>query len=361
VTSSNASSSNGPDSVLSADSTIVPTIVIHGGAGTIVRAVMNSDQERAYRDALADILRAAQALLAAGASALDAVTAAVRMLEDCPLFNAGHGAVYTSAGTHELDAAVMDGANLGAGAVANVTRLRNPVLAARAVMEHSEHILLVGAGAERFAAQHGGVMVEPDYFGTEARHAQLLRAREGAGVMLDHDGASAAGKNDTGADDSPGGRANAAAERAPIDPDSKFGTVGAVALDAFGNLAAATSTGGMTNKRPGRVGDSPIIGAGCYANNATAAISATGTGEAFMRTVAAHDISARMAHGGAGLREAARQVVMELLPRYQGRGGVIAIDALGNVAMPFNTEGMYRGYARVGQEVVTAIHESDNA
>ncbi|WP_230411539.1 isoaspartyl peptidase/L-asparaginase [Collimonas humicola] len=302
---------------------------------------MNTEQEQAYHDALAEILSAGQSILAAGGSALDAVAKAVSMLEDCPLFNAGKGAVYTHAGTHELDAAIMDGATLGAGAIANVARVRNPILAARAVMEHSEHILLVGAGAEEFVAQHGAELVAPEYFHTEARHAQWLRARKQEGMLLlDHDAAS-----------------QAATEIAPIDPDDKFGTVGAVALDLHGNLAAATSTGGITNKRVGRVGDSPLIGAGCYANNRTAAISATGTGEAFMRTVAAYDISARMEYAGASLQDAAQQVVMELLPRYQGRGGLIAIDAKGNVALPFNTEGMYRGYAKVGAAPVTAIYK----
>lgn len=319
----------------------IATIAIHGGAGTILRSAMNSGQEQAYHDALTEILSAGQSILAAGGSALDAVAKAVSMLEDCPLFNAGKGAVYTHAGTHELDAAIMDGATLGAGAIANVAHVRNPILAARAVMEHSEHILLVGAGAEEFVAQHGAELVAPEYFHTEARHAQWLRARKQEGMLLlDHDAAS-----------------QAATEIAPIDPDNKFGTVGAVALDMHGNLAAATSTGGITNKRVGRVGDSPLIGAGCYANNRTAAISATGTGEAFMRTVAAYDISARMEYAGTSLQDAAQQVVMELLPRYQGRGGLIAIDAKGNVALPFNTEGMYRGYAKVGAAPVTAIYK----
>lgn len=319
----------------------VATIAIHGGAGTILRSAMNTVQEQAYHDALTEILNAGQQILAAGGSALDAVSKAVSMLEDCPLFNAGKGAVYTHAGTHELDAAIMDGATLAAGAIANVEHVRNPILAARAVMEHSEHILLVGAGAEDFVAQHGIELVETGYFHTEARHAQWLRARDQEGMLLlDHDATS-----------------RAAAEIAPIDPDDKFGTVGAVAVDMHGNVAAATSTGGITNKRVGRVGDSPLIGAGCYANNRTAAISATGTGEAFMRTVAAYDISARMEYAGLSLKDAAEHVVMDLLPRYQGRGGLIAIDAQGNVSLPFNTEGMYRGYARVGAAPVTAIYK----
>ena len=322
----------------------VPTIVIHGGAGTILRSAMNTEQERAYHDAMKTILCAAQKILADGGSALDAVTVAVTLLEDCPLFNAGKGAVFTHAGTHELDASIMNGATLAAGAVANVTHVRNPILAARAVMEHSEHILLVGTGAEDFVVEHGVAVVDPAYFHTDARHAQWLQARDQGGMLsLDHDASSQSA-------------AKLTVEIAPIDPNDKFGTVGAVALDSDGNLAAATSTGGMTNKRVGRVGDSPLIGAGCYANNHTAAVSATGTGEAFMRTVAAYDISARMEYAGLSLEDAARQVVMDLLPRYQGRGGLIAIDALGNVTLPFNTEGMYRGFAKVGDLPVTAIY-----
>jgi beta-aspartyl-peptidase (threonine type) len=318
----------------------IAAIAIHGGAGTILRSAMNTAQEQAYHDALNEILGAGQKILADGGSALDAVACAVSMLEDCPLFNAGKGAVYTHAGTHELDAAIMDGATLDAGAVAMVEHVRNPILAARAIMENSEHIMLVGAGAEAFVAQHGVELVEPEYFHTEARHAQWLRARDKEGMLLlDHDATSQA------------------AEIAPIDPDDKFGTVGAVAIDMHGNLAAATSTGGITNKRVGRVGDSPLIGAGCYANNRTVAVSATGTGEAFMRTVAAYDISARMEYAGQSLKEAAEQVVMDLLPRYKGRGGLIAIDAQGNVVLPFNTEGMYRGFAKVGETAVTAIYK----
>jgi beta-aspartyl-peptidase (threonine type) len=327
----------------------IATIAIHGGAGTILRSAMNTAQEKAYHDALNEILSAGQKILADGGSALDAVACAVSMLEDCPLFNAGKGAVYTHAGTHELDAAIMDGATLNAGAIAMVEHVRNPILAARAVMEHSEHILLAGAGAEAFVARHGVQMVEPDYFHTEARHAQWLRARDQEGMLLlDHDATSRAASEADAASE---------IEIAPIDPDDKFGTVGAVAVDMHGNLAAATSTGGITNKRVGRVGDSPLIGAGCYANNRTAAISATGTGEAFMRTVAAYDISARMEYAGQSLQEAAQQVVMDLLPRYKGRGGLIAIDAQGNVTLPFNTEGMYRGFAKVGAAPVTAIYK----
>jgi beta-aspartyl-peptidase (threonine type) len=310
-------------------------IAIHGGAGTISRDT-SPEELKAYHEALAEVLRAGQAVLAAGGSALDAVTEAVRHLEDCPRFNAGRGAVFTHEGTHELDAAIMDGATLDAGAIACVHRLRNPILAARAVLERSPHVLLVGEGAEAFAAAHGAALVDPDYFYTEARYAQWQRALSEAAVALDHD---------------------FPLKKEPIDPDTKFGTVGAVACDAHGHVAAATSTGGMTNKAVGRVGDSPLIGAGCYANDATAAVSATGTGEAFIRAVACYEVGALMAYAGLSLADAAERVIRERLPRVQGRGGLIAVDAQGNVALPFNTEGMYRGVARVGETPVTAIHE----
>lgn len=313
----------------------IPVIAIHGGAGTLSRSNISLEQEAAYHAALAGILRAGQALLAAGGTALDAVSLAVDLLEDNPLFNAGHGAVFTSAETHELDAAVMEGATLRAGAVACVSRIKRPLRAARAVMEASEHVLLAGAGAEAFAAARGLELVDPGYFSTEFRLAQLRRAQAAAVTVLDHDGGN---------------------DERPLDEGRKFGTVGAVALDAHGNLAAATSTGGMTNKRPGRVGDSPLIGAGTYADNRTAAVSCTGSGEMFIRASAAFDVCARMAYGGLSLQDAAEAVVMQALPAIDGRGGLIAVDAAGNVSLPFNTEGMYRGQMRVGDaEPCTAI------
>ncbi|MGH8033889.1 MAG: isoaspartyl peptidase/L-asparaginase family protein [Lysobacterales bacterium] len=321
----------------------LPLIAIHGGAGTMSRDHISAKQNAAYHAALQGILRPAQQLLAAGGSALDAVSLAVDLLEDCPLFNAGHGSVFTHDETHELDAAVMDGASLRAGAVACVSRVRRPLRAARAVMEHSEHVLLVAAGAEAFAEALGLEMVSPAYFSTEARREQLRRALATDKAVLDHDGAALVFRA-------------APAGAAPLDDDRKFGTVGAVALDAQGNLAAATSTGGMTNKRPGRVGDTPLIGAGTYADNRTAAISCTGTGEMFMRTAAAYDICARMAYAGQTLDAAAREVVMNVLPAIGGRGGLIAVDAQGNLSLPFNTEGMYRGWARVGEAPQTAIY-----
>ncbi|MCM2251551.1 MAG: isoaspartyl peptidase/L-asparaginase [Ramlibacter sp.] len=316
-----------------------PLIAIHGGAGTIRAGAADAGQEHEYHAALRDILTPPQRLLADGGSALDAVCLAVELLEDCPLFNAGHGAVFTHDETHELDASVMDGATLRAGAVGCVSRVRRPVRAARAVMEHTEHVLLVGAGAEALAERLGLEMVSRDYFSTDARREQLRRALAADQALLDHDAASLVFRSPT----------------APLDEDRKLGTVGAVALDARGNLAAATSTGGMTNKQPGRIGDSPVIGAGTYADNRTAAVSCTGTGEMFMRVAAAHDICARMAYGGLSLEQAARQVVMEVLPAIGGRGGLIAVDAQGNLSMPFNTEGMYRGFARAGEAPRTAI------
>lgn len=321
----------------------IPVIAIHGGAGAITRSAMSAEKEAEYRSALTSIVTAGQSILANGGSALDAVTEAVRLLEENPLFNAGKGAVFTHSGTHELDAAIMDGSTLNAGAVAGVTHIRNPILAARAVMEHSRHVMFIGDGAEAFAKTQNIEMVGTDYYFTQARYDQLQRALLDQGVVLDHDGAS---------------RAAEAPQGDPIDPDKKFGTVGAVALDASGNLAAATSTGGMTNKQVGRVGDSPIIGAGCYANNQTVAVSSTGTGEMFMRAVAAYDVSALIEYAGLTLDEACHKVVMEKLPKINGNGGLIAVDSLGNVALPFNTEGMYRGVGRVGHDAFVDIYRS---
>ncbi|SFE23260.1 isoaspartyl peptidase/L-asparaginase family protein [Paracidovorax konjaci] len=315
-----------------------PVIAIHGGAGTLSRATISADQERAYHAALQEVLRAGQAVLEQGGSAVDAVCEAVRLLEECPLFNAGHGAVFTADATHELDAALMDGATLAAGAVAGVAHVRNPVLAARAVMRQGQHVLMAGAGAERLAGEAGLEMVDPSHFSTPARREQLDAARgRQAGAVLDHDGAAALA-----------GRV--------LDEDRKMGTVGAVALDAHGHLAAATSTGGMTNKRPGRVGDSPLIGAGTYADDRTAAVSCTGHGESFIRVAAAHDLCARMAYAGLSLAEACDAVVHGALPAIGGTGGLVAVDRHGNVCLPFNTEGMYRGLARAGQAPETFIY-----
>jgi len=328
--------------MMSKRSAIHPIVAIHGGAGTLTRAAATAQQQAQYRDALASVLRAAQAMLARGAPALDVVTEAVRLLEECPLFNAGRGSVYTADGLQELDACVMRGTDRAAGAVAGVSRVRNPVLAARAVLDAGGPVLLIGAGAERFARERGCEIVAADWFGTPHRLAQLEAARAAAqgAQFLDHDLARDAGA-------------------APLDERDKFGTVGAVALDAAGHLAAGTSTGGMTNKRPGRVGDSPLVGAGCYADDATAAVSCTGVGEAFIRALAAHDVAALMDYAGLTLADATRRVVMDKLPPLGGRGGLIAVDAQGRVALPFNTEGMYRGWARVGEAPVCAIYADE--
>lgn len=306
-------------------------IAIHGGAGAITRALLSQEQELRYIQALSDIVETGQRMLEDGRSALDVVTEAVRLLEECPLFNAGIGAVYTRDETHELDACVMDGNTLNAGAVAGVSHLRNPILAARLVMGHSPHVMMIGEGAENFAIAQGMERVSADIFSTPERYAQLLAAQSAGETVLDH-------------------------SATPLDENNKMGTVGAVALDMFGNLAAATSTGGMTNKLPGRVGDSPLVGAGCYANNASVAVSCTGTGEVFIRALAAYDIAALMDYGGLSLSEACERVVMEKLPALGGSGGLIAVDHEGNVALPFNSEGMYRAWGYAGDTPTTGIY-----
>ena len=306
-------------------------IAIHGGAGAITRSQLSQEQELRYIQALSDIVEIGQRMLEDGRNALDVVTEAVRLLEECPLFNAGIGAVYTRDETHELDACVMDGNTLNAGAVAGVSHLRNPILAARLVMERSPHVMMIGEGAENFAIAQGMERVSADIFSTPERYAQLLAARTVGDTVLDH-------------------------SASPLDENTKMGTVGAVALDMFGNLAAATSTGGMTNKLPGRVGDSPLVGAGCYANNASVAVSCTGTGEVFIRALAAYDIAALMDYGGLSLSEACERVVMEKLPALGGSGGLIAIDHEGNVALPFNSEGMYRAWGYAGDTPTTGIY-----
>lgn len=309
-------------------------IAVHGGAGTISREDIGKEREQAVHMTLRNALKAGHEILDQGGSSLDAVSAAVRVLEDSPLFNAGKGAVFNCAGVNELDAAIMDGKTLNAGAVAGVRQTRNPISLARVVMEKSPHVLLVGDGAESFGRQHGVEFVDAKYFHTDFRWQQLEEVQK-------RDGNTGCGDAMTALDG--------------FDSD-RFGTVGAVALDRDGNLAAATSTGGMTNKRYGRVGDVPIIGAGTYADNATAAISATGHGEYFIRAVAAHSIAARMEFAGESLAEAADAVVMEKLQRMGGGGGVIAVDGKGNVTMPFNTSGMYRGSIDADGEVTTAIY-----
>ncbi len=300
-------------------------MAIHGGAGTLPRAEMSVERERLYRAGLAEALEIGFAVLGRGGSSLDAVTRAVAQLEDNPLFNAGHGAVFTLDGHNELDASIMDGTTLKAGAVCGVTHVKNPVELARAVMDHSEYVLLCGSGAEEFALARGFQLVPRSYFFTAARWAQLERIRGG-----DRD----------------------------VSPltISHVGTVGAVALDSHGRLAAATSTGGMTGKRYGRVGDSPIIGAGTYADDRTCAVSATGHGEVFIRAAVAHDICARMRFGGRELAVAVREVVLDELPALGGEGGVIAIDARGHIVMQFNSEGMFRASRVSGGEAEVGIY-----
>ncbi len=295
-------------------------IVIHGGAGGITRESYTPEQDAAYREALSEALRVGYEILKNGGNSLEAVESAIRIMEDDSLFNAGRGAVFTADGKNELDASIMDGSTLNAGAVAGVTRIKNPITLARLVMEESRHVMFAREGAEVFGDQHGIETVPEDYFFTERRWRTLQRIQE----------------------------REAAEERG--------GTVGAAALDKNGNLAAGTSTGGMSNKRFGRIGDSPIIGAGTYANNKTCAVSATGHGEYFIRLSVAYDISALMEYKGLSLREAGDRVVMEKLPDIGGYGGVIAIDQFGNIAMPFTTAGMHRGYVLDDGEFVVKLY-----
>jgi beta-aspartyl-peptidase (threonine type) len=300
-------------------------IVIHGGAGTLPRSEMSGEAECKYRAGLSEAIDAGYATLQDGGTSLDAVTRAVALLEDNPLFNAGRGSVFTLDGRNELDASIMEGRNLRAGAVCGLTRIRNPVELARAVMERSEHVMLAGAGAEEFASSQGFAFVTPSYFATGERWQQLERIRSGEIGLSGH-------------------------------TISHVGTVGAVALDSFGHLAAATSTGGMTGKRFQRVGDSPIIGAGTYADDRSCAVSATGHGEIFIRAAVAHDICARMRFGGRGVGEAAREVIFGELPALGGEGGVIAIDTQGEIAMEFNSEGMFRACRKSGEDTRIAIY-----
>ncbi|HYE13633.1 MAG TPA: isoaspartyl peptidase/L-asparaginase [Pyrinomonadaceae bacterium] len=303
--------------------------VIHGGAGTIERSRMTPEREAAYRSKLTEALLAGFQVLDKGGSGLDAVVAAIVLLEDSPLFNAGKGAVFTSAGTNELDASIMDGSTLKAGAVAGLKRVKNPIKLARLVMEQSPHVMMTGEGAEEFGRQKGAELVDPKYFFTEERWQQLQRRKQEE---------KAEPPKKSGLD----GRA-VEPESLLLLEDKKFGTVGAVCLDRAGNLSAGTSTGGMTNKRFGRVGDSPIIGAGTYSSNQSCAVSCTGDGEFFIRTVVAHDLAAMMQYGGKSLKESG-DAVIEKVGKLGGTGGLIAIDRQGNFAMPFNTSGMYRGY-----------------
>ncbi|MEY2546772.1 MAG: L-asparaginase / beta-aspartyl-peptidase [Verrucomicrobiota bacterium] len=306
-------------------------LVIHGGAGTIERATMTPEREKEYRAGLERALNAGYEILKGGGAALDATEAVVRVLEDDPHFNAGKGALFTSAGTNELDAAVMDGATLRAGAVCNLKHIKNPVSLARLVMEKSGHVMMSGEGAEAFAKANGVELVDQRYFFTQERFDALQRVKE----------------------------KQKAAERAGhtyiMNAQDRHGTVGAVALDAHGNLAAATSTGGTTNKRPGRIGDTPVIGAGTYANNATCAVSCTGDGEYFIRANVAHELSALMEHASMSLKDAAENA-LERAKKIGGEGGLIAVDRHGNFALPFNSAGMYRGHIDASGRAVVEIY-----
>lgn len=312
------------------------TIAIHGGAGTIVKEDMTPELEDEYNKALENALNTGYAVLEKGGTALNAVKAAVMSMEDCPLFNAGKGAVFTKKGINELDAAIMDGSNLDAGAIAGVRNVRNPVVLAEEVMRHSGHVFLAGKGANDFAIKQGVKLEPDDYFFSQYRYDQWREIRDSDMYQLDH-------KND---------------RLVSLLKDKKFGTVGAVACDSKGNLAAATSTGGMTNKNYGRIGDSPMIGAGTYANNKTCAVSCTGHGEMFIKAVAAYDVSCLMEYKGLSLQEACQEVVMKKLVDISGEGGLIGVDAKGNCSLVFNSAGMYRGFKNSEGESEIKIYGS---
>ena len=295
--------------------------VMHGGAGTITRGSMSPEMEKDYRETMEKALRAGHAVLARGGVSLDAVEAGIRILEDSPLFNAGKGAVFTHDGKNEMDAAIMDGHGLRAGSVAGVTIIKNPILAARAVMDKSPHVMMAGKGAELFATKMGLEIVDPSYFWTERRWKSLQQELMKEQEKLSTPHAEIRGKNDT-----------------------HYGTVGAVALDARGDLAAGTSTGGTTNKQYGRIGDAPIIGAGTYADNGSVAVSCTGAGEFFIRWTVAHDIAALVKYKGMTVEQAGNEVIHKKLEPVHGEGGAIILDGKGNFALPFNSEGMYRGW-----------------
>ncbi|MBK8557894.1 MAG: isoaspartyl peptidase/L-asparaginase [Lewinellaceae bacterium] len=311
-------------------------IAIHGGAGAIRRENMSPEKDEAYRAALDTALRIGETVLRNGGSAMDAVTGCISWLEDCPLFNAGKGAVFTHDGRNELDASIMDGSNQMAGAVGGVTTVRHPILLARAVMEKSPHVFLSGRGAEQFAGEQGLEIVDPAYFYTQDRWDALQKL-----LKDEKDPAPKSGMHRV----------------PPHSPDYKFGTVGCVALDKNGNLAAGTSTGGMTNKRWNRIGDTPVIGAGTYASNDACAVSCTGHGEYFIRYAVAYDIYALMSYKGLSLQEATNEVVHNKLVEKGGEGGLIAVDKDGNIALPFNSAGMYRAWATPDKRSVAIYQE----
>ncbi|MEX1190078.1 MAG: isoaspartyl peptidase/L-asparaginase [Bacteroidia bacterium] len=305
------------------------SIAIHGGAGTIHKSQMNDEKEAAYKSALERALNQGENALKEGKSALDAVEIAVMTLEDSPLFNAGKGAVFTHDGKHEMDASIMDGKTTLGGAVAGIQGIKNPVRLARSIMEHSGHVFLAGEGAAEFARSQGFTFEDSSYFHDDLRYRQWQEALKSDVVQLDH---------------------------SPLQ-EKKFGTVGAVALDLHGNLAAATSTGGMTNKKFGRVGDSPMLGAGNYAKNSTCAVSCTGSGEFFIRAVVAYDVSCLMEYKGYSLQQACETVVQNHLLKIGGDGGLIAVDAEGNICLEFNTDGMYRALKKQSGEALIAIYK----
>ena len=311
-------------------------IVIHGGAGTILKENMSDSLEEAYRQKLKQAITEGHSILKNGGTSMQAVTKTINIMEDSSLFNAGKGAVFTHEETNELDASVMDGKTLNAGAVTGVTRIRNPIDLALAVMEQSPHVMLSGTGAETFAEEKGFSLVDPSYFHTDARYKQLQKIKK-----REKDNLIGVSFED------------------PFIKESKFGTVGCAALDKHGNLAAGTSTGGMTNKRWSRIGDAPIIGAGTYANNATCAVSSTGWGEFFIRGMVAHDISAMMEYKGVSLQEAASEVIQKKIPALGGDGGIVSIDKDGNVAMEFNTAGMYRAHMNSKGELIVRIYKDE--
>ncbi|MGJ8665001.1 MAG: isoaspartyl peptidase/L-asparaginase family protein [Patiriisocius sp.] len=305
------------------------SIIIHGGAGTLVKGLMTEALEAKYKAALQDARDKGYAVLENGGTSMDAVETAVKSLEDSPLFNAGKGAVFTHTGTHEMDAAIMDGKTLEAGGVSLITGIKNPISLARDIMEKSDHVFLAGKGAMQFAKSQNYTLESPEYFYDEVRYQQWQNIKDSDKFELDHS----------------------------VKKDGKFGTVGAVALDSFGNISAATSTGGMTNKKWGRVGDSPMIGAGTYANNATCAVSCTGSGEYFIRGVVAYDVSCLMEYKGLSIEEATSEVIQNRILKIGGDGGLIAVDAKGNIAMPFNTEGMYRAFRKSNGEMDIKIYK----
>jgi beta-aspartyl-peptidase (threonine type) len=322
-------------------------LALHGGAGTIARTSLSPEVEQQYRAALAAALDTGYGILEGGGAALDAVEATVRSLEDCPLFNAGCGSVFTHEGHHEMDAALMAGHSRRAGAVAGARQVQNPIRAARLVMEHTEHVLLAYPGADELAREHGLPLQPPEYFFTQHRFDQLQEALREGRMRLDHSQALT--------EDAPLQEPSAFPEAAVADPNWKKGTVGAVACDAQGQLAAATSTGGMTNKRYARIGDTPLIGAGTWADE-RCAISCTGHGEYFIRAVAAYDIACLMEYKGLTLEEACRVVVHDKLAPAGGEGGLIGVDAMGNVTLPFNSDGMYRASRTAASPALVEIY-----